>query len=153
MTQLAATNRGKGFSRAAACGALLILASCVADRQDEVDTALTINLSNSGAEPLRCQLIYGHWVERQLGEIAPGESVKIELMRAAKDGGLYNMRPDGKLEMMVENVICGRLKGWKESLGQVDLIPLRRNPAAMADASCAAPAGAGRVTCQLDKVE
>lgn len=136
-----------------ACGALLILASCVADRQDAADTALTIDLANSGTEPLRCQLIYGHWVERPLGEIAPGESVKIALMRAAEDGGLYNMRPDGQKKMMVENVICGRFEGWRESLGQVGLDPLRRNPATSVEASCAAAAGAGRVACQLDKVE
>lgn len=138
--------------RAATCGAFLILASCVADRQDAADTAVTISLGNAGAEPLRCQLIYGHWVERGLGEIAPGASVKVELMRAAEDGGLYNMRPDGKRKMMVENVICGRLDGWKESLGQVDLNELRRHAAAAAEASCAAPAGAGRVACRLDKI-
>ena len=117
-----AIHRGQGLVRAAVLSALLILTGCVAERQDAADTALTIHLSNSGAEPLRCQLIYGHWVERGLGEIAPGESVQIDVMRAAKDGGLYNMRPDGKKEMMVENVICGRLEGWKESLGQVCLL-------------------------------
>ena len=151
-----AIHRGDGLWRAAACGALLILTSCVADRQDAADTPLTINLANKGGEPLRCQLIYGHWVERGLGEVAPGESLKIEVMRAAKDGGLYNMRPDGKLEMMVENVICGRLEGWKESLGQVDLDPLRQHAppgaAVHAEASCAAPAGMGRVTCRLDQI-
>lgn len=149
---MTATNPGKGFLRIAACGAFLILASCVADRQDAADTELTINLRNSGTEPLRCQLIYGHWVERGLGEIAPDASVKIELMRAAEDGGLYNMRPDGQKKMMVENVICGRLDGWKDSLGQVDLNELRRRPAASAEASCAAPVGAGRVACRLDQV-
>lgn len=147
------TNLGKGFLRGAACGALLILASCVADRQDAPDTEVTIDLGNTGTEPLRCQLIYGHWVERGLGEVGPGASVKIELMRAAEDGGLYNMRPDGERKMMVENVICGRLDGWKESLGQVDLNELRRRPASMVEASCAAPTGPGRVTCKLDKVE
>lgn len=146
------TNHGKGFLRIAACGALLILASCIADRQDAADIAVTINLGNKGAEPLRCQLIYGHWVERGLGEIAPGASVKIELMRAATDGGLYNMRPDGRKKMMVENVICGRLENWKESLGQVDLNELRRHAAANAEASCAAPAGPGRVACRLDQI-
>jgi hypothetical protein len=148
---LVTANRGKGFLCAAACGALLILASCVADRQDAADTAVTIDLANSGAEPLRCQLIYGHWVERGLGEIAPGASVKLELMRAAADGGLYNMRPDGQKKMMVENVICGRLVGWKESLGQVNLDELRRHPVTTIEASCIAPTGAGRVACQLDK--
>jgi hypothetical protein len=142
-----------GFLRRAACGVLLILTSCVADRQDVADAAVTINLGNSGTEPLRCQLIYGHWVERQLGEIAPGASIKVELTRAAEDGGLYNMRPDGQKKMMVENIICGRLAGWKESLGQVDLDELRRHPATTVEASCIAPTGAGRVACRLDKVE
>ena len=146
------TNHGKGFLRIVACGMLLILASCVADRQDAADTELTIDLSNSGAESLRCQLIYGHWVERGIGEIAPGESVRIELMRAVEDGGLYNMRPDGQKKMMVENVICGRLENWKESLGQVDLNELRRHAAASVEASCAAPAGTGRVACRLDRI-
>lgn len=150
---MVATKRMKGLLRNAACVALLIPASCVADRQDAADTALTINLANSGAEALRCQLIYGHWVERPLGEIAPGASVTLELMRAAEDGGLYNMRPDGQKKMMVENVICGRLDGWKESLGQVDLDELRRHPVTTVEASCMAPAGASRVACRLDKVE
>ena len=136
----------------AACGALLVLASCVADRQDAADSAVTINLGNAGTEPLRCQLIYGHWVERPLGEVAPGASVKVELMRATADGGLYNMRPDGRKKMMVENVICGRLDGWKESLGQVDLNELRRRAASHVEASCAAPTGAGRVACRLDQI-
>jgi hypothetical protein len=149
---LVTTNRYKGFLCAAAFGALLILASCVADRQDAADTAVTINLANGGTEPLLCQLIYGHWVERPLGEIAPGVSVKVELMRAVEDGGLYNMRPDGQKKMMVENVICGRLDGWKESLGQVDLNELRRRAASHVEASCAAPTGAGRVVCRLGRI-
>lgn len=148
-----AIHRGEGLWRAATLGALLILTGCIADRQAAADTPLAINLTNKGAEPLRCQLIYGHWVERGLGEVAPGESVRIDVVRAAKDGGLYNMRPDGKKAMMVENVICGRLEGWKESLGQVGLDSLRRNPATVVEASCAVRAGAGRVTCRLDKVE
>jgi len=143
------TNRQIGFLRAAACAGLLIVASCVADRQDAADTAVTIKLGNAGVEPLRCQLIFGHWVERGLGEIAPGASIRLELMRAKQDGGLYVMRYDGERKMMVENVICGRLENWRESLGQVDLTELRRRPAAEADASCAAPAGPGRVACRL----
>lgn len=146
------TNRQIGFLRATACTGLLIVASCVADRQDAADTAVTIKLGNDGAEPLRCQLIFGHWVERGLGEIAPGASIRLELMRAAEDGGLYVMRYDGERKMMVENVICGRLEGWKEGLGQVDLTELRRRAAVAAEASCAAPSGPGRVSCSMDKI-
>lgn len=145
-------NTAKGLRRIAACGALLALASCAADRQDAGDTALRIDLGNDGAEPLRCQLIFGHWVERPLGEIAPGASVRLDLMRAAADGGLYVWRPDGERKMMVENVICGRLEDWRDSLGQVDLTPLRQRAVADAKARCAAPAGPGRVTCRLEGV-
>lgn len=149
---MTAITQAKGFLRAAGYGALLVLASCAADRQDAADTPVTIDLENAGAEPLRCQLIFGHWVERQLGEVAPGASVELALMRAGADGGLYVWRPDGERKMMVENVICGRLDGWRESLGQVDLTMLRRHAAAHATARCAAPAGPGRVSCRLDEI-
>lgn len=148
-----ATNRAKGFLAFALAGALAILASCAADRQDGADSPIAIELRNSGAETLRCQLIFGHWVERGLGEIGPGASVRLDLMRAKQDGGLYVMRYDGQRRMMVENLICGRLENWRESLGQADLAPLRNTAAAtQAQAGCAAPAGPGRVTCRLDQV-
>jgi hypothetical protein len=146
------TNRAKGFCFIALVAACQVLASCVADRQDDGDAPLTIALRNSGAEPLRCQLIFGHWVERSLGEIAPGASIRLDLMRAGEDGGIYVMRPDGERKMMVENVICGRTETWQATLGQVDLAPLRVRAATAALASCAAPAGAGRVACRLDEI-
>lgn len=148
------TNRAKGFRFVALAAACQILASCVAAGQDAKDAPLTIALGNSGAEPLRCQLIFGHWVERGLGEIAPGDSVRLDLMRDGADGGLYVMRPDGQKKMMVENVICGRREEWRATLGQVDLVPLRVRGAGAADAaaSCAAPTGSGRVTCRLDEI-
>lgn len=129
-----------------------VLAGCATQQNVSGDSATRLSLANAGAEPLRCQLIFGHWVERNLGEIAPGTSVTLDFMRAREDGGLYVMRYDGARKMMVENVICGRLGHWRESLGQVDLDALRRRPIAQAAASCAAPAGPGRVACRLDRV-
>lgn len=146
------TNDAKGFRFALLLAACQILSSCVATRQDADDAPITIALKNGGAAPLRCQLIFGHWVERGLGEIAPGAAVQIELMRAAEDGGVYAMRPDGKKKMMVENVICGRADNWQPTLGQLDFTRLRQNPARTAEAHCAAPDDGGRVACAIDRI-
>ncbi len=146
------TNRAKGFRFALLLAACQILSSCVATRQDAGDTPLTIALKNAGDAPLRCQLIFGHWVERGLGEIAAGAAVRIDLMRAAEDGGVYAMRPDGKKKMMVENVICGRVDNWQPTLGQLDFTPMRRRPARAAEAHCAAPPDGGRVACAIDRI-
>lgn len=146
------TNRRKGFRAVLLLAACQILASCVAARQDAGDTPLTIALANTGSASLRCQLIYGHWVERGLGEIAPGEAVRIDLMRAVEDGGVYTMRPDGKKKMMVENVICGRVDNWQPTLGQLDFTRLRQQPVLAARAHCAAPADGGRVACAVDQI-
>ncbi len=130
----------------------LALAGCVADRQDAGDAPLAVSLHNGGTVPLRCQLIFGHWVERDLGQIAPGAAVRMDLMRAGEDGGIYVMRPDGKKKMMVENVICGRADNWQATLGRLDFTPLRARPAQAADAHCAAPADGGRAVCGIDKI-
>ena len=130
----------------------LALAGCVAQRQDAGDAPLAVSLHNGGPVPLRCQLIFGHWVERDLGQIAPGADVRMDLMRAGEDGGIYVMRPDGKKKMMVENVICGRADNWQPTLGRLDFTPLRQRAAQAADAHCAAPADGGRAACAIDKI-
>lgn len=140
-----------GIARWVMSAALMVLAACASKPGNIADHAVRIDLRNAGAEPLRCQLIFGHWVERGLGEIAPGAAIRLDLMRAAEDGGLYVMRYDGQRRMMVENVICGGLENWRESLGQVDLGELRRRPVVAAEASCAAPDGPGRVACRMDR--
>jgi hypothetical protein len=148
------TNHVKGFRFATLAIACQILSGCMTAEGE--DAPLTIALRNSGTEPLRCQLIFGHWVERGLGEVAPGAATRIEVMRDHVDGGLYNMRPDGQKKMMVENVICGRRDDWQGTLGQIDLTPLRqrgKTTPAQVQASCAAPTGAGRVTCRIDAIE
>lgn len=152
MTGLASRDGISGIIRCVAGAALMALSNCAAGSRDGADVPVRIDLRNFGAEPLRCQLIFGHWVERGLGEIAPGAAIRLDLMRAAEDGGLYVMRYDGQRRMMVENVICGRLENWRESLGQVDLKELRRRPVVAAEASCAAPDGPGRVACRLDRL-
>ena len=136
----------------AAATMALALAGCAAQRQDARDAPLAVSLHNDGAVPLRCQLIFGHWVERDLGQIAPGAAVRMDLMRAGEDGGIYVMRPDGKKKMMVENVICGRADNWRATLGRLDFTPLRQRAARAADAHCAAPVDGGRAACAIDKI-
>ncbi len=144
--------RSIALRRLATLALSLALASCVAARQDAADAPLAVSLHNSGAVPLRCQLIFGHWVERGLGDVAPGAAVQLDLMRAAEDGGIYVMRPDGKKKMMVENVICGRADNWQPTLGQLDFTPLRQRAAPAATAHCAAPSDGGRVACAIDRI-
>lgn len=151
-TVLPACKRAGALWSLATAALALALASCVAGRQDAGDAPLAVSLHNGGEVPLRCQLIFGHWVERGLGEIAPGADVRMDLMRAAADGGIYVMRPDGKKKMMVENVICGRADNWQPTLGQLDFTPLRQRAAPAAAAHCAAPADGGRVACAIDKI-
>jgi hypothetical protein len=40
-----------------------------------------------------------------------------------------------------------------ETFGQLDLAPIRSRRAGAIEASCAAPAGGGRTTCRLDRIE
>ena len=144
--------RRVALRRLASAALALVLASCVAQRQDAGDAPLAVSLHNGGTVPLRCQLIFGHWVERDLGQIAPGADVRMDLMRAGEDGGIYVMRPDGKKKMMVENVICGRADNWQPTLGRLDFTPLRQQAARAAAAHCTAPADGGRVACAIDKI-
>jgi len=97
--------------------------------------------------------MFGHWVDKDLGELAPGTSVDLSWMQSAKDGALYVMRADGQRQMMIETIQCARLGRWMETFGQIDLAPIRSRRARAIEASCAAPAGEGPVACRLDRIE
>jgi hypothetical protein len=118
----------------------------IASPHVESDRALRIGLAITGGQPLHCRLIFGHWVERDLGLIAPGASVDIDVSQA-KDGALYIMRDDGQRRMMIETIFCGDDGQWMASYGQVDLAPARSRRPGQIEASCAAPAAGGRVDC------
>ncbi len=108
---------------------------------------LGLSLVNSGGAPLHCRLMFGHWVDRDLGQIGPGGMVEIEISQASRDGALYIMRSDGERRMMIETILCGRDGDWMGSVGQVDLAPARSARPAHIAASCALPAPGGRVLC------
>ena len=128
----------------------MMLASCASDAEDR---PVTLSLLNAGTEPLRCRLMFGHWVDRDLGELAPGASTELAMTQATEDGALYEMRADGQRKMMIETIQCAQSGKWMQSFGQVDFAPIRSRRARAIEASCAAPTGEGRVACRLDRIE
>ncbi|HET6618328.1 MAG TPA: hypothetical protein VFG64_00215 [Dongiaceae bacterium] len=131
----------------------LLLTSCAHAQDGDQDQTVTVSLANAGTRPLRCHVMFGHWVDRDLGELAPGAATKLTMTQAAEDGALYVMRSDGERKMMIETIQCAESGNWRESFGQVDLAPVRSRRARAIEASCAAPAGGGRVGCRLDRIE
>jgi hypothetical protein len=130
---------------------LLALASCTTDTP--ADHPVTLHLANTGAEPLHCRLMFGHWVDRDLGRLAAGQRVDIAMLQQDADGALFILRDDGQRRMMIETIHCGREGDWMNSYGQVDLAPARSARPAHIDANCAAPAGPGRVACTPIELE
>ena len=126
------------------------LSSCVSETQDR---PVTLALANAGTEPLRCRLMFGHWVDRDLGALAPGTSTVLSMTQAASDGALYVRRADGERQMMIETIQCAQPGDWMKNFGQVDFAPIRSRRARAIEASCAAPTGEGRVACRLDRIE
>lgn len=127
-----------------------LLSSCVSEAQDR---PVTLLLANAGAQPLRCRLMFGHWVDRDLGTLAPGAATGLPMTQAARDGALYVLRADGARKMMIETIQCAQSGDWMRSFGQVDFAPIRSVRAETVEASCAAPAGGGRTACRLDRIE
>ena len=74
------------------------------------------------------------------------------MTQAASDGALYVMRADGERKMMIETIQCAQPGDWMQNFGQVDFAPIRSRRAQAIEASCAAPAGGGRTSCRLDRI-
>jgi hypothetical protein len=131
------------------CLCAVLLASCVSNTQDR---PVTLALANAGSEPLRCRLMFGHWVDRDLGTLAPGATAELSMTQAAGDGALYVLRADGERKMMIETIQCAPSGDWMATFGQVDFAPIRSRRAQAIEASCAAPAAGGRTICRLDRI-
>ena len=131
---------------------ILMLSAC-ASETERADPVVAMSLTNAGPTPLLCRLMFGHWVDRDLGTLAPGTSVALEMQQSARDGAVYVMRADGQRQMMIETIQCARPGAWMETFGQVDFAPVRSRRARAIDASCAAPEGEGRVACRLERVD
>jgi hypothetical protein len=131
------------------CLGIGLLSSCASDSHDR---PVSMALANAGSEPLRCRLMFGHWVDRDLGAIAPGSATELTMTQAAGDGALYVLRDDGARKMMIETIQCAPSGNWMQTFGQVDFAPIRSRRAQAIEASCAAPAGGGRTICRLDRI-
>jgi hypothetical protein len=131
------------------CLCVGLLSSCVSEMQDR---PVTLSLANAGTEPLRCRLMFGHWVDRDLGALAPGASTALSMTQAASDGALYVLRADGQRKMMIETIQCAQSGDWMANFGQVDFAPIRSRRTQAIEASCAAPAGGGRTICRLGQI-
>lgn len=130
----------------------LAVSGCAAPGADTGDRSLVLRLVNGGPIPLRCRIFFGHWVDRDLGALAAGGTVDIDMKQSAKDGALYIPRDDGRRLMMVENIACGRQGVWMASFGQVDLAPIRTMRASRVTAACNGSDHSARVTCDVTDV-
>ena len=108
---------------------------------------LHVGLANTGSVAIHCRLMFGHWVERDLGLVPAGGAVDLDILQAEKDGALFIMRADGQRRMMIETILCGLDGDWMASFGEVDFAPARSARPTRIEARCAVPAAAGRVAC------
>lgn len=127
----------------------LFLAACTSGVPETVtpDKTVALQIKNVGAEPLSCKIVFGHWVERDLGKLAPGDEIDVEMKQVWKDGALYIDRYDNERKMMIENIVCGRTDNWRDTLGQINLTKARAEFPDIINASCQAPSTGDRVSC------
>ncbi|MEA2780588.1 MAG: hypothetical protein QOK29_2132 [Rhodospirillaceae bacterium] len=92
------------------------------------DPMVELSIDNSSHQALRCMILFGHWITRDLPTIEPGASAKIVIWRGEPLGALYIPRADGR-KMMIENVLCGGTVDWSESRDQIPLLPIRNSKA------------------------
>jgi hypothetical protein len=111
------------------------------------DPTVAVNLHNDGVKPLECRIMFGHWVARDLGVLAPGAVTRFRIQQQPNDGALYVMRDDGQRRMMIENIFCNAPGNLQATVGQVDLAPARAARMQAIDAGCALPPAGGQVLC------
>jgi hypothetical protein len=88
------------------------------------DQPVMLSIANEGPGPLRCLVMFAHFVTTDVGTVAPGAEVSISMSRQNSDGALWIARADGR-KMMIETIECGAAARWAETRGQVSLLPLR----------------------------
>ena len=131
---------------ALACALLTI--GCTEPTPAPADRKVRISIGNSGSEPLECRMMFGHWVERELGILQKGSGeINVDVLQQKKDGALFIMRADGQRRMMIENIFCARRGDWQASVGQIDLAAVRVGRPVMVLVSCRLPENGGRVDC------
>lgn len=120
--------------------AALVLSACAQPAPNPPDPTVHLTIVNLGREPIQCRVMFGHWVDRDLGIVGNGDdSIVVELQQQPADGALYVMRDDGQRRMMVENIFCARKNDWQASVGQIELSGVRMARATDWRAGCLLP--------------
>ena len=117
--------------------------SVVARPAVAADAGVELVIANAGDQPLRCMILFGHWVTQDVGPIAAGGSATVSMWRGQPPGALYIPRFDGR-KMMIENLICGSDADWAETYDQVPMQTVRDGAAARLRTDCRL---AGKVAC------
>lgn len=115
--------------------AMASLGGCAGQGGTTADVPVRLAIDNRGSEPLRCTILFGHWVEQGVGTIAPGEIAEVAMWRQHGDGALYVPRTDGR-KMMMENLVCGPSTGWWERRADIPLLGLRAGTSLRFTATC-----------------
>jgi len=112
--------------RAAAVSALLALTLPLSPARAAAPDShdVTLSIANDGDEPIRCLILFAHWVVTEAGTIPPGGALAVAMSRQDSDGALWIARADGR-RMMIETVQCGAAARWAETRGQIPLLPAR----------------------------
>jgi hypothetical protein len=131
--------------------AVLALSACVPVIPEPAsDRTVHLNIVNFGRGPFQCRLMFGHWVDRDLGTVEASDGddgIVVDFQQQPSDGALYVMRDDGQRRMMVENIFCARKNDWRASVGQIDVSALRVDRATDWKALCYVADISGRLFC------
>jgi len=134
----------------------VLAAGCAGSDTTSSDPEVVIRITNARPGVLQCRLMFGHWVDRDLGTAEMSadnqRGITVKLQQQPKDGALYVMRDDGERRMMVENIFCAREDDWQATVGQIDLAAVRTARPAEVWVSCGLPEDGGRVTCSVPKL-
>jgi len=117
-----AARRLRALSVAAMLGSALQPSSAHAAGPE--DQAITLSIANESREPLRCMILFAHFVVMDGGTILPSADLSIAMFRQDGDGALWIPRSDGR-RMMIETIDCGSASRWAETRGQISLLPAR----------------------------
>jgi hypothetical protein len=125
-----------GLSALAIIAALVSMLPLLPARAAAPDAqAVTLSITNESSEPLRCQIMFAHFVVTEAGAIPPGGNLAIALSRQDSDGALWIARADGR-RMMIETIDCGASARWAEARGQIPLLPARAGREARYGTTC-----------------
>ncbi len=112
------------------------------------DHPVNLQLSNDGDAALQCKIVYGHWVERDLGTLAAGTTFDIAMrQQEGRSCPLHSIATDMQRRMMIENIRlrARRPTGTPPPARSTWHATRARAMSPILKPLCAAPAGPGRV--------